>query len=156
MPTSIAGYVTYNDEANGFSISYPEHWRNLVRFQTSQKTIVSFYDPARCCATPSTVNLVKEMLPDYLSLREYIEANKAMSADMDLGYTFIAEEQVTLGGMTTIKNVYTLTRLDAKGMEVYFVEGSTGWVITCATICGVWDKYEPIFGTMLSSFRLLD
>jgi len=27
----IAGYVTYNDEANGFSIPYPEHWTIKVQ-----------------------------------------------------------------------------------------------------------------------------
>jgi len=155
-PTPITGYVTYNDEANGFSISYPEHWGNLVRFQTSEKTIVAFYDPKLGCSAPSGVNLVKEALPDSLSLREYFEAGKAMSADMDLGQTSIFEEQVTLGGRTAIKHVYILTGLDAKGMEVYLVEGSTGWVITCSTIRGFWDKYEPVFDTMLNSFRLLD
>ena len=101
---------------------------------------------------------MKEELPYSLSVREYFEAGKALLASTYLDYRSISEEQVTLGGRTAIKHVSTISQeaLIFRQMQVYFVEGSTGWVITCTVRLDWWSQYELIFDTVVSSFQLLD
>ena len=45
-PTLEAGYLTHIDEANGFSVSYPEDWAPLLP-ETLGKAIAGFMAP-RC------------------------------------------------------------------------------------------------------------
>ena len=101
---------------------------------------------------------MKEELPYSLSVREYFETGKALLPSTYPGYRDISEEQVSLGGMAAIKHVSTasLGIVTFKQMQVYLVEGSTGWVITCTVTLGFWSQYEPIFDTIVNSFRLLD
>jgi len=156
LPATM-GYLTYTtDEVNGFSISHPENWDVVQQLDTPEKTIVAFVDPRFCCAVPSGVSIVKEAQPEIMSVREYFEAGKAMLANTGLRYTSISEEQATLSGRIAIKHVYTLAELSAKQMDIYLVESSTGWVITCSSIRELWYQYESIFDTMMGSFRLLD
>jgi len=154
----VTGYLTYTDEANDFSISYPENWNAVQRLETSEKTVVAFVDPRFCCAAPAGVNLVKEELPYAMSVREYFERGIALLMSTYQWYSSISQEEVTLGGRAAIKHVYAggFERLAVKQMEVYLVEGSRGWVMTCTSTLGLEDQYEPTFHTMVNSFRLLD
>jgi len=43
-PTPTAGYLTYTDEANGFSISYPEDWNTMPQ-QSLEAGLIGFEDP---------------------------------------------------------------------------------------------------------------
>ena len=43
-PTPTAGYLTYTDEANGFSISYPEDWNTMPQ-ESLEAAIIGFQDP---------------------------------------------------------------------------------------------------------------
>jgi hypothetical protein len=101
---------------------------------------------------------VKEELPYSLSLREYFEAGKALLASTYPGHRDISEEQVSLGSRSAIKHVSTasLGDLTFKQMQIYLVEGSTGWVIACTVRLDWWIQYEAIFDTVVGSFRLLD
>jgi len=101
---------------------------------------------------------VKEELPYSLSVREYFETGKALLPGMYPGYRDISEEQVPLGGRTAIKHVSTasLGIVTFKQMQVYLVEGSTGWIITCTVRLDWWSQYESTFDIIANSFRLLD
>ena len=101
---------------------------------------------------------MKEELPYSLSVREYFEAGKALLASTHPGHRDISEEHVPLGGRTAIKHVSTasLGTLTFEQMQVYLVEGSTGWVIACTVRLDWWSQYESIFDTVVGSFQLLD
>lgn len=43
-PTPTAGYLTYTDEANGFSISYPEDWTTMPP-ESLEAALIEFQDP---------------------------------------------------------------------------------------------------------------
>ena len=42
--TPTAGYLIYTDEANGFSISYPEDWNTMPQ-QSLEAGLIGFEDP---------------------------------------------------------------------------------------------------------------
>lgn len=41
IASSIAGYLLYTDEANGFSVSYPEDWTQ----ESLEAALIGFFDP---------------------------------------------------------------------------------------------------------------
>lgn len=43
-PTPRAEYLTYTDEANGFSISYPEDWDTMPQ-ESLEAALIRFEDP---------------------------------------------------------------------------------------------------------------
>ena len=43
-PTPRAGYLTYTDEANGFSVSYPEDWDTMPQ-KSLETVLIGFKDP---------------------------------------------------------------------------------------------------------------
>ena len=101
---------------------------------------------------------MKEELPYSPSVREYFETGKALLPSKYPDYRGISEEQVSLGGMAAIKHVSTasLGIVTFKQRQVYLVEGSTGWVITCTVRLEWWSQYDPIFDNIVNSFRLLN
>ena len=42
--TPTPGYLTYTDEANGFSISYPEDWNTMPQ-ESLDAALIGFQDP---------------------------------------------------------------------------------------------------------------
>jgi len=153
----ITGYTTYTDEANGFSISYPENWNAVQRLETPERSEVAFVDPRFCCSTPVGVSVVKEELPHGMSVVEYFESGLSLLTSTYQWYTNISQEQATLDEGTAIKHVYTggFYRFDAN-IEFYLVEGSKGWVMTSRVSPPLEEQYELVFDTMVNSFRLLD
>jgi hypothetical protein len=101
---------------------------------------------------------VKEELLDPLSVNEYFELGKESLASMYSEYRDISEEQLTLAGRPAIKHLADVGEgvLTFKQMDVYVVEGSMGWVITCTATFDLWNLYAGTFDTIVDSFRLLD
>ena len=154
MPTSLAGYLTYTDEANGFSISYPEDW-DIV--QDWMSTHVSFRDSVLYGIFASTIDVVSEDLPYSMSIQAFHDAAKLNFQDSE-GYTLVSEEELIIDGKTAIKHVYTMSVLGLTGqqMEVYLMEDKTVWILNFNTVPAFWSQYEDTFNTVAISFRLFD
>lgn len=154
----ITGYLTYSDEANGFSISYPENWNAVQRLETPERSEVAFVDPRFCCATPAGVSVVIEELPHGMSVTDYSELGLSQVTSTYQWYTITSQEQATLDDRTAIKHVYSggFDRFAATHTEFYVVEGSKGWVVTSRVSPAFLEQYELVFQTMVNSFRLLD
>ena len=153
-PTSLAGYLTYTDEANGFSISYPEDW-DIV--QDWMSTHVSFRDSVLYGIFASTIDVVSEELPYSMSIQAFHDAAKLNFQDSE-GYTLVSEEELIIDGKTAIKHVYTMSILGLTGqqMEVYLMEDKTVWILNFNTVPAFWSQYEDTFNTVARSFRLFD
>jgi len=154
----ITGYMRYTDEANGFSISYPENWNAVQRLETPEKSEVAFVDPRFCCSAPAGITVVKEELPRGMSVTEYFELGLSLVTSTYQWYTSISQEQTTLDDGTAIKHVYTggFDRFAAKHTGFYVVKGSKGWVMTSMVSPALEEQYELVFDAMVNSFRLLD
>lgn len=153
-PTSPAGYLTYTDKANGFSISYPEDW-DIV--QDWMSTHVSFRDSVLYGIFASTIDVVSEDLPYSMSIQAFHDAAKLNFQDSE-GYTLVSEEELIIDGKTAIKHVYTMSVLGLTGkqMEVYLMEDKTVWILNFNTVPAFWSQYEDTFNTVARSFRLFD
>lgn len=153
-PTSPAGYLTYTDKANGFSISYPEDW-DIV--QDWMSTHVSFRDSVLYGIFASTIDVVSEDLLYSMSIQAFHDAAKLNFQDSE-GYTLVSEEELIIDGKTAIKHVYTMSVLGLTGkqMEVYLMEDKTVWILNFNTVPAFWSQYEDTFNTVARSFRLFD
>ena len=156
--TPMAGYETYTDEVYGFSISYPEDWYEVEVPEGGlwEPILVAYWAPSPCATFFSNFNVLQEKMSSSMSVQDYGEWLKYyLVAD---GYTFISEEELTIGGRPAIKSVYTYTvyRPTTKLARAYLVEGKTAWVITCTISPECWNQYEPVFDTIINSFKLLD
>ena len=153
-PTSLAGYLTYTDEANGFSISYPEDW-DIV--QDWMSTHVSFRDSVLYGIFASTIDVVSEDLPYSMSIQAFHDAAKLLLQGSE-GYTSVSEEELIIDGKAAIKHVYTMSILGLTGqqMEVYLMEDKTVWILNFNTVPAFWSQYEDTFNTVARSFRLFD
>lgn len=76
-----------------------------------------------------------------------------------LGAELLSEESLTIAGRPAMKIVRVggIGRVSmGRAMQVYMVDGETAWIIACHCSPGCWDRYEPIFETMIGTFHLFD
>lgn len=156
QPTStpIAGYLVHIDEANGFTISYPEDWEIIP--DVPEVVLIAYRDNSSCQDHFPNFNVGQSELSQPISVQALFEQEKAYLATLE-GYTPVYEETLTLDGMPIIKHVYTLVRdaVTVKIMEVLLVEDTTAWFIACECATSCWSAYEPTFDTIVSTFHLL-
>ena len=156
-PTPVAGYITYTDVANGFSISYPEDWDIAPEEMWGEWTLVAFWAPAACGDLIPNFAVIVEELPFPISLQTYWDSGKRQLASL-AGYTPISEEEVTMAGRPAIKHVFSESEygVTSNDMKVFFVEGTMAWILGCFSVPECWGQYEPTFDTIADSFLLLE
>ena len=149
----VTEYFTYKDTVNGFSISYPEDWREEPR-----GALVAFLAPSACGEEEAYFHVIKEDLPGPMTVEQYFAARERRLRETVEEYTIMDDEYFSVGGTEAIEIEMVWRRGGTlmKAMQLYLVVGSTAWVVTgtCAKAC--WSQYEPIFDTIVESFRLLD
>ena len=155
-PTPVSGFLTYTDEANGFSISYPEDWE-LVPEEMWEDVLLMLWAPVACEEFITDFSITTEGLPYPLSVQSYSEGAERHLRSLE-GYTSISEEELTVDGKAAIKHVFTFIMEGEtfKVMQVYLVENKTAWVLSFGTVPACWSQYEVIFDNMAGSFQLLD
>ena len=154
--TPISGFLTYTDEVNDFSFSYPDDWQ-LASDELSAGTDVMFLAPVACSDINTNFNVVSEGLPYSMSVQSYFENGKSyLQAFTE--YTPISDDELTVAGEPSIKHVYTwlLSGQTLKQMQVYVVQDETAWVLTFTTAPACWSQYEDTFDTITDSFQLLN
>jgi len=151
--TPIAGYVVYTDEANGFTISYPEDWEIIP--DVPEAVLIACRDNSSCEDHFPNFSVGKRELSQAMSVQTIFEEEKANLATLE-GYTPISEEDVFLDGMPAIKHVFTLVVNEAtvKVMEVLLVKGATLWFMPSECAPGCWGYSRDYFDTIVGSFHL--
>jgi len=98
--------LTYADEVNGFSISYPRDWESLPKELRGEDTIAGFCTPQGTAENRVAIFLVdKYTLPYEQSLQAGYEELK-LAAKQEDGYIFISKDDLTISGVPAIKYVY--------------------------------------------------
>ena len=152
-PTPVLEYLEYIDEENGFAIQYPQDWEMesaegiLARFLGGESDMM--------CSPQCSVRIVE--LSEPMSVDAWFEELKG-NYTTDEGYIPISEEEITVDGVAAIKHVLTVAVLEGtfQAVQLYLVDGTTGWIVTCVTVKHCWANYEPVFANVIASFRLLD
>jgi hypothetical protein len=155
-PTPLSGFITYTNEVNGFSFSYPDDWQ-LASDELSAGTDVMFLASVACSDVTTNFNVVSEDLPYSMSVQGYFENGKSYLQAFT-GYTPISDDELTVSGEPSIKHIYTwlLSGQTLKQMQVYLVQDETAWVLTFTTAPNCWSQYEATFNTITDSFQLLN
>ena len=152
----VEGYLVYEDEMNGFSISYPEDWE-IAPEELFPDTMVAFWAPEACSDFITNFNLITEELPSQMSVETYFEAGKRHLRTLE-GYTPISEKSLTVNGVAAIKHFCTW---EPEGetvqlMQVCLVDNTTAWILSFTTVPACWDQYETTFDDMAETFQVLN
>jgi len=153
------GYLSHTDETNGYSIWCPQDWYlkeepdlmlNLVspRSHPGEHMWGGWWG--------ATVSLSQDYTRETL-WNAFIEW-KADEEELQ-AYAQVSEEQVTVGGVTAIRQVFEYKQPTGVWItveELFLVKDGVAYVITCATSTSLRDEYESIFDTVMNSFKLLD
>jgi hypothetical protein len=160
LPTStpISGLITYTDEVNGFSFSYPDDWQIASDELTEDIIDVMVLAPVACGDIPTNLNVASEGLPYPMSVQTYYYEYNEWKLHAYPEYSLISSDELTVAGEVAIRNVFTwsLSGQIPKQMQVYVVQDEKAWVMTFTTAPACWSQYEAVFDTIAASFQLLD
>ncbi len=154
-PSEPTQFVTYTDEAEGFSIDYPEGW--YIEHPEDRPTIKVAIWSARLGANRTCIMVTKES-GTVQSLESYSELRTQHLSDTAEDYVVISTEELTINGIPAIKHTYTETlgTTPYRSVQVYLVEDGTGWLFGFACPQKSFDSYRSACDTVLNSFRLLE
>lgn len=150
-PTPIAGYQTYTDYDNGFSMSFPEDW------EVEQGEEWFIKARSYCTGLPSLLGVTN--YEDYpVDVQTYFYDYSLPIWSRIAGYTSISVEDITLDGAPAIKHLYTDTGhgVTMQNVLVVTVKDYTGWEIMIKIAPDCWNLYENRLNTIINSFRFLD
>ena len=153
--SETANFVTYTNEAKGFSIDYPEGWE-VEPFPEPAKSMVAISTKTWNLKTVRIMVYKSEELD--LNLEDFSEVQIQWACDNAEGYTLTFTEASTVRGIPAIKHTYNCAIASTTyfSMKVYLVQNGTGWILCFDAPQESLDFYESIFESSLNSFRLLE
>lgn len=148
-------FVTYTNEAKGFSIDYPEGWE-VEPFPEAPKSMVSI-STKTWNLKAVRIMVFKSEAPG-LSLEDFSELQIQSVCDNAKDYALIFTEASIIRGIPAIKHTYNCSVASTTyfSLKVYLVQDGTGWVLCFDVPQESLDTYESIFDSSLKSFRLLE
>ena len=153
-PSEPSQFVSYIDEANGFSIDHPDNWHFDTPSEPPELK-VSIWEKE---IGPNQVGIMvgKYSAPGY-NLESFTGFRKDFLSDTSKDYVSISTEEVTIDGIPAIKHIYTVTiaLTTCKLVEVCLVDDGTGWIVNFNSPQKSFDSYKSIYDTAFDSFSLL-
>ena len=148
-------FLTYTNEAKGFSIGFPEGWE-VEPFPEHPQNMVSISTKTWNLKTVS-IMVYKSEAPG-LNLEGFSELQIQWACDNTEDYALIFTEASTIRGIPAIKHTYSCTvgSTTYVSLNVYMVQDETGWILCFDAPQESLDSYESIFDSSLKSFRLLE
>lgn len=154
-PSQPSQFLTYTDEANGFSIDYPQGW-SIEHPKDPPELKVSIYEK-KYAFNPVGILVGKYQIPG-LSLEGFYVSRIEALLDSCADYASISTEELTINGRPAIKHIYTgipVAPTPYKFVEVYLVQNGTEWILKFSCPQESFDSYKSTFDTALNSFRPL-
>jgi len=151
-PSKPAQFVTYTNEANEFSIDYPQGWRvepDLSDPHIRVKICKSLWD--------QNVGVQVAKYWDEIGGLDSFSQSQIKAASNFEDYVPLSTEELTINGIPAIKHTYTATASPKsyKFVQIYLVKNETGWLLHFFCTGKDFDSREATFDTILNSFRLL-
>ena len=148
-------FVTYIDEANGFSIEYPDNWHTDTP-KDPPEVKVSIWEK-EFGLNPVGIMVAKYTASGY-TFESFFEYRKNYLASNTKDYSPVSTEELTISSVPAIKHTYTKTvgTTTYKSVEICLVKDNKGWILVFNSSAKSSDSYKPIFDTCFNSFRLLE
>jgi len=153
-PSEPTQFVTYTDEANRFSIDYPQGWH--IRHPSNPPQLKVSIWLKQVGTNQACILVGKYEAPGY-SFEAFSEFRMQDLLDRNEGYAPISTDELTINGIPAKRHTFTetVTLISFRIVEVYLVENGTGWILRFAAPQKSFDSYESTCNTVLNSFRLL-
>lgn len=142
---SLPPLVTYIDEINGFTISYPLQWSRMPDSPIGG-ALVSFGDNGGQSTGPSVT--VSNVPPD---------SNNFHTASTPCNtFTIISQQEWAQDYMPAQKYTYTARcgTTSLKAVQLYLLHGNIRWSVTCTGTPEQFDEMFELFDAIVSSFSL--
>jgi len=154
-PSEPSEFVTYIDEAVGFSIEYPDGW-HIETHKESSDVKVSIWEK-EFGLNPVCIMVAKYAASGH-SLESFSEFQIGVLPDIAEDYVPISTEEFTINGIPAIKHIHTSTISPTtyKSVRVYLLSNGTGWILGFNSPKKSFDSYKSTFNTSLNSFSLLE
>jgi len=154
MSLEPSQFLTYTDEANGFSIEYPNNWHTDTP-KDSPELKVSIWEK-EFGLNPAGI-MVAKYAASGNTLESFFEYRKNYLVSNIKNYSPISTEELTISGVPSMKHTYTKTvgPTTYKSVEVCIIKNNTGWVLVFNSPEASFDSYKSAFNTCFNSFRLL-
>ena len=155
--TPSSTFLTYTDEINGFSISYPQDWEIMPEDRLQGPQIVAFWAPAAEHEGKPLFTLSREGQLAGITVQSYFqEARAALEESVGYDYSFVSKDELVTNGVLAVKHVLTYDHEGErlKAMQVYLVEGKSVWIMTSVCAPEFFDLWEPTFDVIADSFHL--
>ncbi|MBM3702335.1 MAG: hypothetical protein FJW63_04980 [Actinobacteria bacterium] len=154
-PSEPLQFVTYTDEANRFSIEYPDNWHtNTPKDPPELK--VSIWEK-EFGLNPVGIMVAKYAASGY-TLESFFEYRKNYLVGNIENYSPVSTEELTMNGVPAIKYTYTQTvgPTAYKSVEICLVKNNTGWILAFNSPGKSFYSYKSTFNTCFNSFRILE
>lgn len=149
----------YADKKLGFSFEPPPGWMKIPN--SSSLIVIHFAENRQgakdVVAENANVTAVK-MPPGQAKVRfdkELVAAVKATVEQQTPGVKFIDEGPAKIGGLDGYRliSTFTVNGIDLKIKQVLVGHGSHMFTVTCCSSPADYDRYLPMFDTLIESFR---
>jgi hypothetical protein len=153
---STAGFKTYTDAANGFTIKYPPDWEEQ---QGPEGAAVTFLSPREDAADKfrENINVLIQSLPDPdMSLQEYTDLSTTQGPQLIEGFKVLDQDEISLSGHAATRVHYSggISGNDFEWEAVWLVEGGKAYVITFTASPDRFSDYLERAQAALNSFQL--
>jgi pSer/pThr/pTyr-binding forkhead associated (FHA) protein len=144
------GSIAYNDPLYPFNFSYPVNW---ARMQDSAE-VIGFGFGKEGDADMARVDVFHDKQPDYAltgltdGFLKYVEVLKKRFK----GFELTSQERKTSSDATAIFFGFRAATQQGKG--IYLLDAETRLVMECYSPSSSYERYRPVFNTILESFHL--
>ena len=148
-------WVRYYDNYEKFSISFPSQWELEDHYSNINVMALSSLEGGGD-SFRENVNVVTEQLNKIMEVGEYVTANLIQMKKYFTDFRQVESGGLSFGKLKTKWLVYTyrLGILHMKVLAYFFTVANKGFVITCSSTIGSFDRYRPIFEKSGMSFQL--
>ncbi len=144
--------LVYTNAKYKLTITYPPTW------QVSEGvlgTTVMFVGPKDANSTPNC-NVVEEAIPPTATLAEYVNDSKTALSNTFPDYMLLSERDRLIGPEPAHELVSTYSMLGEHNevQRVIILKNGIAHVISCTSPAELFDKYEPTFEGIITSFKV--
>ena len=150
------GLQVYRSPAQGLTLHVPASWHKVER---AFGTLVSFVSPleAEDDRIRENINVIAEDFgTERPSLYEYTAGTIALLRSRDPGMTFLSSRSIALGNNPAFAVTYDEDTIigHMRFEQVWTIVGSRMYLLTLTATPETFDRYAPIFDTMLQTIIL--
>jgi len=153
-PSEPPQFLTYTDEASGFSIDYPEGWsvEHLTEHWARKVSITT-----QTWTNKAVTIMVYKDGATKSSLENFSESHIQSAHDNSEDYVSISTDELTINRISAMKHIFdrTISSTSCTSMMICLVENEIGWTLFLDSPKKSFDSYKSTFDTVLNSFRLL-